>query len=437
MRTKKLLWLALIVSVIVPLMAACGTDTFTHIAAPVATVPAGESLYVLDGYAPTGSNGAQQIVAFSPNGANPAAQVTLPAGPASLDHQTTYVATPRNGQTTITLKNTLTGATVRTFTIPGTYATAAWGFDAAVLSGNGRWLALKQLGSASTTTVALVNTQTGKIFKTISLNGIYDLDAVSPDGTRLYLLQKLNDNSGHYYVRLYQVPQNQLLPSPIVDKTIPNDIMLGTALARQMASDGSMAYTLYIDTVHNIAFVHILPLTGDFIGARCIDLPTGKNVDLLHYYTLALSADGKTLYVANGALGVVSEIDVSYADEVFYDKAVSLEHFNPGTLSMTSEDKTRVLFNGAVLSADQHTLYFPGVYGIWAAKVPADARPSVAGHYATQQAFTSVALSADGKTLYAVDPSRGITLIDSASGQVQQTIEGPLHAPWGIEWVRN
>src|SRR5207302_11144503 len=104
MRKKRLLWLALIVCVLVPLMAACGTNLSTstsNLAAPVATVPPGESLYVLDGYTPTGgSSGAQHIVAFHPNSASSTAQVTLPAGPTSLDHHMIYVATPFNGQTT-------------------------------------------------------------------------------------------------------------------------------------------------------------------------------------------------------------------------------------------------------------------------------------------------------------------------------------------------
>ena len=443
MRKKEFLWLTLIVAVLVPLLAACGTSLSTstsNTAAPAATVPPGESLYVLDGYTPIGSNnGAQHIVAFHPNSANSTAQITLPAGPTSLDHRMIYVATPNNGQTTITVRNTLTGATIRTFTIPGTYTTAGPGFDSAVLSGSGQWLALRESGQAgSVTIIALVNTQTGKLFRTIALNGIYDLDAVSPDGTRIYLLEQLNDSQGHYNVRLYQVDQNQLSPYIITDKTIPNDIMLGTALTRQMASDGSTAYTLYVDTIHNIAFVHILPLAGAYIGARCIDLPVGKSSDLLHYYTLALSADGKTLYVANGALGIVSAIDVSNADQVFEDKVINQAHFNPGPIHLTGNDASRVLFNGATLSPDQHTLSFAGVRGIWtvnAANLLTDNNLQVQGHYLTQQAFTSVAQSADGKMLYAVDPTKGITLVNSVSGQSQQVIQGPTQAPWGIAWI--
>ena len=51
--------------------------------------------------------------------------------------------------------------------------------------------------------------------------------------------------------------------------------MTGSALTRQMSNDGTQAYTLYIDTAHNIAFVHILPLDASFPFARCVDLAAG------------------------------------------------------------------------------------------------------------------------------------------------------------------
>src|SRR5258708_20415466 len=133
--------------------------------------------------------------------------------------------------------------------------------------------------------------------------GYLELDAVNPDGSRIYLLERLNDGSGHYYVRLYDVTEKQLYQYPIVDKTEINDPrMTGTALARQMASDGTMVYTLYIDTARNVAFLHILPLTGALLGAPCVVLPAGKSAYLVHYYTLILSSDATTLYSPNVAL---------------------------------------------------------------------------------------------------------------------------------------
>jgi len=339
--------------------------------------------------------------------------------------------------------STQTGATIRSFTIPGTYATAAYGYDNAVVSSTGQWLALRQyVAGTGLTTIAFVDTQAGRLVKSIKLSGDFTLDAISPAGKALYLLEKLNDTPGHYYVRVYDVAGNTLVETPIVDKSAlsptgdPN--MSGSAIARQMVKDGTQAFTLYIDARRNLAFIHVLPLNDQIQPpiARCIDLPTGKSVDMLRYYTLALSADGGTLYAANGVLGVVASIKLNTGDplSIYSDQILSTKHFDPGNVTMSSEDKTRMLYNGAALSTDQNTLYFTGMNGIWAVKT---ADLSVQGHYLTQQALTSVGLSADGKTLYAVDPTSGITLLNAATGQAQQVIQGTVYAPWGIEWITN
>ena len=442
MRKKSFVWLAMMLCMLLPLVAACGSSTSTNTKpATNAKLPAGENIYVLDGYTPQGATSAgQRIVAFHPGNANPT--YTLPAGLTSLDHRLLIVAQAKAGQTTVSVIDTQSGATLRTVTLVGSYSTAGQDFNNAVLSTDGHWLALRELDSPnSATTIALVDTQAGKAAKTIHLKGDFDLDAISPDGNALYLLERLNDGTGKYYVQLYTVSENELYQSPIVDKSELNDPnMTGTAVARQMASDGHTAYTLYIDSYHNIAFVHVLPLDPGFPFARCINLPVGKVSDLLHFYTLALSSDGKTLYAANGALGVVSTIglDTTGTSNIYNDRIVATSHFNPGVTGVSSSDTSRMLRNGAALSSDQSTLYFAGLHGIWSVKT-ADLN---GGHGAfqealNQQSFTGIALSADNRTLYAVDPTSGITTLDIASKQAQQMLQVPAHAPWGIEWIVN
>ncbi len=446
MQKKSALWLMVTLSALLTLLAACGTNTTTtgKTTTIAATVPPGENIYVLDGYNPLGSvpNG-QQIVAIHPSSANPTRSISLPAGPNSQDHQRLYVATPANGRTTISIFNTQNSLKIRTFTIPGTYSTAAANYDIAALSASGQWLALRDLGqSANETTIALIDTQAGKLSKVIHLNGDYTLDAISPTGKALYLLQKLNDTPGHYYVRVYNVGENSLEQTPIIDKTVSNPSgdpnMSGVALARQVANGGTFAYTLYIDTRRNIAFVHELPLNDQVYPpiAHCIDLPVGKSADLLHYYTLALSADGGTLYAANGALGLVSSIGVTNGDPlgIFNDKVQNTTHFNPGNASVSNNDRSRMLYNGAALTSDQKTLYFAGITGVWSVNT---SNLSMQNHYLSNQALTGVALSSDNQILYAVDPTRGITLLSSATGQTQSIIQGSTRTPWGITWITN
>jgi DNA-binding beta-propeller fold protein YncE len=203
-----------------------------------------------------------------------------------------------------------------------------------------------------------------------------------------------------------------------------------------VSNGGTFAYTLYIDTRRNYAFIHELPLNDQVYPpiAHCIDLPVGKSADLLHYYTLALSSDGGTLYAANGALGLVSSVNVTTGDPlgIFSDKVRNTAHFNPGNASISNSAKTRILYNGAALSSDQKTLYFAGTQGIWAVNTP---DLSQQGHYLVRQPVTGIALSGDDQTLYAVDPTSGITLLSAANGQTQKVIQGPAHNPWGIAWI--
>ncbi len=449
MTKKSTVWLAVMLCMLLPLAAACGagllatgTDTNTSTSAnqpAKITLPPGENMYVLDGYTPQGmTNAHQRIVVFHPGNVQPA--YTLPAGLTSMDHRLLVATQTRAGQTTVSVIDTPSGATLRSVTLAGNYSTAGQEFNNAVVSYDGHWLALRRLDiSTSSTTIALIDTQAGKLLKIIHLNGDFDLDAISSDGNGLYLLQRFNNGTGRYYVQLYTVSEKELYQSPIVDKSELNDPnMTGSAVARQMAKYGAETYTLYVDTYHNIAFVHILPLDTSFPFARCITLPVGKSPNLLHYYTLTLSSDGQTLYAANGALGVVSEISLSTGDsnDIYSDQIVATDHFNPNITSVTSDDTSRMLRNSAALSPDQSTLYFAGLHGIWSLKTGDLTSGHAAFHQAlTQQSFTSIALSADGKTLYAVDPTSGITAFSVANQQAEQVLQVPAKAPWDIEWM--
>jgi hypothetical protein len=224
MTKKSFVWLTMMLCMLLPLVAACGsgTPTSTSPATKVA-LPAGENIYVLDGYAPQGvANIDQHIIAFHPGNAQPT--YTLPAGLTSMDHHLLIVAQAQAGQTTISVIDTRSGATLRRLTLARNYSTAGQDFNNAVLSYDGHWLALRQLNaSTSSTTIALVDTQAGKLSKTIHLKGDFDLDTISLDGNALYLLQRLNNGTGRYYVQLYTVSENELYQSPIFDKSELND----------------------------------------------------------------------------------------------------------------------------------------------------------------------------------------------------------------------
>ena len=429
---------------LLPLMAACAALSSVQNAGSAGSISKGASpggsLYVLGG-APAQNAGSAslRIVSFQPDSTR--AGVQLPNGLISLDHQRLYTAVPEAGHTRISVLKTQDAGILRSFVIPGTYATADTMFDHAVISFDGHWLALRALPvSASRTTIALIDTQAGRLSRTIELNGDFDLDALSPDGSRVYLLQRLHDGTSHYYVRLYQVDQGQLLTFPIVDKSeIDETQMNGAALVRQVAADGSKVFTLYIDEARNIAFIHILPLTGSYLGARCIDLAVGSDPALLHYYTLALytGSDGtSTLYAANGALGVVTVVNVLPGDEVFNLNINAVAHFSPPKSNVTAAVRSRLLYNGAALSPDGQALFFAGLQGIWSVKTGdlLGQRPAFR-QYLPDLAFTSLGLNSGGTTLYAIEPGQGILTLDARTGRAGSFLQAPVMAPWGIEWT--
>jgi hypothetical protein len=49
--------------------------------------------------------------------------------------------------------------------------------------------------------------------------------------------------------------------------------------------------------------------------------------------------------------------------------------------------------------------------------------------------YYTLTLSRDGHTLYAVDPTTGITLLDSGSWKIRAVISSAIQSPWGIEWT--
>jgi WD40 repeat protein len=440
MKKQIFLWPALIALLLPLFLAACGDITLPS---QISQVPSatGNELYVLD----NGFAGTQHIVALPVGTSHPTARLTLPAGLTDLKHQRVYLASPRtsgDAQTTISVFDTQSGASVRAFTIPGSYVTAAQEDANAMLSGNGRWLALReQHAPAGITSIALVDTQSGKLVKSIHLVGDFTLDAVSPRGTVLYLLEYYQAGTSHYNVRAYDVQASQLLEGNIADKTDLGEKMQGGFLTRKMSGDSDMAYTLYINPETNKAFIHILWLPDSIAGtpfpmlARCIDLPVGNFATLLHYYTLTLSHDGKTLYAVNAALGTVATINLdagvsSY--QLWLIPNAKSTHFTPDQSALTAPDQTRNLYDASVLSPDQNRLYVAGPRGIWVLNT---SKLKAQGQYLKQQSFTGLAISSDGKTLYAVSPTTGVTLLDPNTGQVLNVVQGSVQAPWGIEWI--
>jgi hypothetical protein len=101
------------------------------------------------------------------------------------------------------------------------------------------------------------------------LNGRYGFDAISPDGSRVYLVEYRDPRDPlDYAIRAFDVDRGRLLPGEIVDPSEPDERMAGMPVSRQMSPDGRWAYTLYAGGEET--FVHALDTEG--ATAVCVDL---------------------------------------------------------------------------------------------------------------------------------------------------------------------
>jgi hypothetical protein len=128
------------------------------------------------------------------------------------------------------------------------------------------------------------------VFRPIELRGHFAFDAISPDGSTIYLIHHFPNLAGpsyftHYEVRAYDVKSGRLLPEPIVDPKEPEERMEGLPLYRAMSPDGRWAYTLY-DGNGKEPFLHAL----DTVAGRavCVDLPQLTTLPRRFYYLLQL-----------------------------------------------------------------------------------------------------------------------------------------------------
>lgn len=177
----------------------------------------------------------------------------------------------------------------RTLTIPGRFGVArlTQGGQMGGLSPDGRTLVLQSMGIDATTRFAVVSTADLSLQRTISLDGTFGFDALSPDGSRLYLIQhRTLQDVQHYVVRAYDLAAGRLLPGRIADKTQKSWVMEGWAIARATTADGRWAYTLYANP-GGYPFVHALDTVRGV--AHCVGLPwAATDQDPVWQFTLAL-----------------------------------------------------------------------------------------------------------------------------------------------------
>jgi hypothetical protein len=126
------------------------------------------------------------------------------------------------------------------------------------------------------------------------LRGSFSYDALSPDGSRLYLIQHVQSPSlSRYVVRAYDLVRRRLLPGRIADRAQRGWVMAGWPVTRATSADGRWAYTLYARP-GGTPFVHALDTVRGV--AHCIGIPwRGVDQNALWGLRLSVRDGGRTL----------------------------------------------------------------------------------------------------------------------------------------------
>jgi DNA-binding beta-propeller fold protein YncE len=371
------------------------------------------------------STSSSQLVAVI-NPQSQTAESRLPMGALSPDGTHLYTVSSNTLQDI----DPHSGAVVRTLRLSGSFnlPPATLGGIPGGLSQNGQWLVLQAAGAQTSSHMVLIDTAQLKVTTRIDLEGTFEFDAIDNTGTRLYLIEYTNITQGYYRVRVYEVGAG-LGSYTVIDKGgngIPEP-MTGVRLSGVFSPDGQWLYSVYARQGGG-AFVHALNLTMPF--AFCLDLPdSGSPTDAFHW-SLALTADGKHLYAANGAMGSVTQIDNldNYNPTIVRTRQVSAPGATASALVQSVEAK-ELGANGAVLSHDGSTLVTTGATGLlWIDTATLRARSS----QLTKWTVWSLLASPDGSRVYALNDAGAIAELSMSGGTMGATFNPAVGSPIGL-----
>jgi hypothetical protein len=210
-----------------------------------------------------------------------------------------YVTIPAVRNTLVGMIAVNGGKVVRTRLLHGTFTVPAVAYDGSAggLSADGSTLVLispRQGFPRAKTTFKLLEATLLRPKKTLTLQGDFSFDALSPDGRWIYLIEYTSPvDPLKYEVRVLDAATGKLQPQSIVDPRDPGEKMNGDPLTRTSSPDGRWAFTLYSGTEH--PFVHALDTVAR--DARCVDLDSLTGRKDLPSLRLSLGSGGRDLSV--------------------------------------------------------------------------------------------------------------------------------------------
>jgi hypothetical protein len=350
------------------------------------------------------------------------AMLDLPAGAvAATDWGREIVATPAGPTTTVRDLVIEPGLGGPQLVIDGAWRLPTIGYDPTPvgLSADGATVALVEASPAAASAGRAVSrfavlhvVPLEGPAKIIELPGSFDFDAISPDGSILYVVEHLaGEPEGRYQVRAVDVATGVMRDAVIADKRNINEAMAGWPIAQIRRPDG-LVMTLYRGAEH--PFIHALNSAEAW--AVCIDLPDARADDAKAAldWGLAEGPDGSSVFAVNATLGLVEDISPS---DLLVRRSVAVQ-----PLAGTSIVLAKYLHGGSgpvgrrvVVAPDGRTIYAAGAAGI----LVIDTDDLVVAHrFLDGTSVAGVGLTPDGQTLVALDGGGRIQLLDAASGAI-------------------
>jgi hypothetical protein len=248
------------------------------------------------------------VVVIGALAAVPSASAAFPApyaaqggkGVLSNDGSMRFVAVGAGESTIVRASTTDAGSVAMSQTIAGSFGVPmiTQNGPGGGMFRDGSTFVLQSIGLNPSTQFVLLRTQDLSTRDKISLNGTFGFDALSPDGSMLYLIQHSSTQDiEHYVVRAYDLNVHKLLPGRIADKSQRSWVMQGWAVSRVTSANGRWVYTLYANP-GGYPFIHALDTVKGV--AHCVGLPwpaTDGNQNQVFNFSLALGPQGKTLAV--------------------------------------------------------------------------------------------------------------------------------------------
>lgn len=231
-------------------------------------------------------------------------------GIANASGSVRYVTVTSVRDTILEKIRTSDGRVLRFGSIRGIYGVPLASYDgtATGLTRDGRSLVLSTfpVPTSAVTRLVVLDTRTLKVRQRVTLRGLWSLDALSPDGKTLFLIEYLpqDGNYAYYRVRAYDLRTGQLVGGAIVDKREP-EAMTGLPMTRVASADATWAYTLYSRDAAP-AFIHALDTQHR--AAVCIDLPWAAGPDALSRVRMSLGPEG--LVLSQRGVGRLAVVDL-------------------------------------------------------------------------------------------------------------------------------